>query len=467
MILGWCVGILVLLIVISVVIYLRKSFSKHDSNITETSEDNAETGSSEKNNSNNPFEVLLKNYNSPKMSAYSDYKAYLNHSSTSATKTGIFNSADLAYPAIMNVRKEYIKACDYIKKYVNAPSNAKVLINSGATESIANMVWWCKKYMENGVLLGSDYDHDAVKSNCENMEVIYRRDLKKSVLPENTSMIFLTHVDSKTGNILNVSNYKKNVIDRYHFTADYTNDEIESNNPFTLQYRPILAVDVTQSITKIPIDMKGWGANAVFFSLHKLGGPMGFGVLVIADSYNDKYCPKFKPLICGFQQYGMRGGTWDMEGFIDAYRCIKDNHKLKDREMKWVEGYEKLEDAGVKIVKPDKNHLYNTYLIEINRCPLGIIHALARKGIYVGNVSACSNEAINARNNRPDDATFEEIRKKHEAIYGGGNDSEKTDINTIEEEKRYIRLSFNDKNDFTMETLDEVIEILKAAESTE
>ena len=406
---------------------------------------------------NDQYALLVKNYNGPKMSAY------LNYNSTNATKTGTFNSADLAYPSIMEIRKEYIKACDYIKKYVNAPSHAKVLINSGATESIANMVWWCKNYVENGVLLGSEYDHSSVKTNCLNMGVVYDDSLKKSVIPENTSMIFLTHVDSKNGNILNIKNYKKNVFDRYRFLNE-TRVEGEDEGPFVLQYRPILAVDVSQSITKIPVDMRGWGVNAVFFSLHKLGGPMGLGVLVIADSCAEGYCPKFKPLICGHQQYGMRGGTWDMEGFVDAYKCIKDNDKLKNREIKWVEGYEKLEEAGVKLVKPDKNHLYNTYLIEINRCPLGIIHALARKGIYVGNVSACSNEAINSRDNRPDDRMLDEIRKKHDELYGGDNKVETKNIEDVVEEKRYIRLSFNDKDDFTMETLDEVIEILKAAE---
>ena len=49
--------------------------------------------------------------------------------------------------------------------------------------------------------------------------------------------------------------------------------------------------------------MDKWGVDAVFFSLHKIGGEMGVGVLVVNDVSN------YVPLIAGFQQNSLRGGT--------------------------------------------------------------------------------------------------------------------------------------------------------------
>jgi cysteine desulfurase len=221
---------------------------------------------------------------------------------------------------------------------------------------------------------------------------------------------------------------------------------------FVRQMRPIIAVDATQSITKLPIDMQKWGINAVFFSLHKLGGPMGFGVLVISDMNEQEYCPVFKPLIAGYQQLGLRGGTWDMEEFVNVYRCIKDNDEKNKRKNKWVEGYDKLEELGLKVVKPDKNHMYNTYLIEVPGCPLGVINALAQEGIYVGNASSCSNEAITDKN-------MEERARLYgpDELLEGGAVKRKHEQ---ESSKRYIRLSFNKSTDFNMETLEKIADML-------
>ena len=402
---------------------------------------------------------------SPLRQKYNDYKmsAYLNYSSTNATRTGVYNSADMAYPPVIDIRKNYIQACNYIRKYVNAHNHARVIINSGATESIANCIWWARDYNPEGVILGSANDHFAVPMNCENMDMMYLPELTNPVLPDNTSMIYLTHVDGKTGNILNIENYMKNVFNKYSFMNDKNNGgDIKMDKRFTRQIRPIIAVDVTQSITKIPIDMQKWKVNALFFSLHKLGGPMGMGVLVIMDTYEDCFTPPFKPLIAGYQQLGMRGGTWDMEEFVNVHRCIKDNDNKNKRKNKWVEGYEKLQELGLKVVQPDKNHMFNTYLIETEGCPMGIIHTLAREGIYVGNASSCSNEALHDMNR--------EIRKK---LYGDevgvgtasvrNGDSNKIIGGRAMLDKKYIRISFNKESDFTMETLEKIARVVNGA----
>lgn len=393
---------------------------------------------------------------------------YLNYSSTNMPHSGVLNPSDLAYPSVINDRKMMLSLNNKLKKYVNAPPNAKVIINSGATESIANMVFWAKSYMPDGQILGSSYDHQSVELNCLNQNYAYNNALEKAVIPTNTALIMLTHVDSKTGSILNIPNYINNVFNRYTFQHNSTNDDDKNKftahgiedkefiNKHTLTYRPIIALDCSQSIGKVPIDMQRWKVNALFFSLHKLGGEQGIGVLIIDD--DNKQIDEFKPLIAGAQQHMLRGGTYNMKGYIDSCMTFFDLHSSMSsdkhpfsggglavdsikpviaRKETWEKYWNVLEKGNMKLVKPQKNHLYNTFLIESPTCPLAIINYLASKGIYVGNISACENENIN-------------IKNKPKLAGDTG--------------KKYIRISFNKASDLNDKVIDEIIIAMGLAE---
>jgi cysteine sulfinate desulfinase/cysteine desulfurase-like protein len=118
----------------------------------------------------------------------------------------------------------------------------------------------------------------------------------------------------------------------------------------------------------------------------------------------------------------------------NAGDSIKDVMKRKDA---WERYWKQLEDGKMKLVKPQKNHLYNTFLIESPTCPLAIINHLASKGIYIGNVSACENENINIKN-KP-------------KLSG-------------EDGKKYIRISFNKASDLNEKIIDEIIVTMGLAE---
>ena len=314
-----------------------------------------------------------------------------------------------------------------IKKLVNAPPFAKVIINSGATESIAQCVYWAKCYNKFGTIQGTDFDHSAVADNCATFDIPYNStELRKGKLLDTCSAIILTQVNSKTGEILNLDNFKHNVIDKY----SYITGEPNENNPFNKhvrQYKPLIFIDATQSIMKVPIDMEKWGVNAVFFSLHKIGGHVGEGILVINDS-NDT----FKPLISGKQQGGLRGGTYPLESILNEEEIFENFDDFNVRKESWNQAVSKFEAAGLKVFKPRTEHLYNTILIDINHCPLGIINRLANENIYVGNVSACANET--------------------ESISGGGDDSKE-----FQPFERAIRISYLNPNELTDKVTDAII----------
>lgn len=371
--------------------------------------------------------------------------AYLNYSSTDANHNGSLNPSDLAYPQNM-ILKNNVKDLEIkIAKLINAPSNARVIINSGATESIANMIWWARNYNPHGKIVGSSYDHSAVKDNCETFGMSYLDRFNMTNLNDNCAMLFLTHVDSKTGSIMNVPNVARN-LNTYSFLNEESDSSFRHNsgNPYAnsvLQYKPIVVLDATQSIMKIPIDMEKWKLNAVFFSLHKIGGPMGMGVLVVDDS---PLFP-FKPLIGGKQQHNLRGGTLPLQRVVENDWIFDNFDDYNERKEKWNETFKRLVDAGLNVYRPKGAHLYNTFLISTKDCPMSYINELSKKGIYIGNTSACKNEEIENAIEKGETQT-------------GGNSNDPWDS--------AVRISFKHSNELSDEVVGEIIDTLTDGKGT-
>ena len=323
---------------------------------------------------------------------------YLNVNSTLAPRTGYYNPSDLGYRNMRILRNEKEAVFNEIKRFVNAPANARVVLVSGATEAIATCVNWAKHYNRYGDIYGTSFDHSSIKANAENQELKYKllddnitnpsapNDERRrlSVLFENPSAIFLTHVNSRTGEIL--PDEYLNIAKRIKTKL---NPEFEDENEvIVLPYKPLVFIDATQSITKIPIDMSATKANALFFSMHKIGGPMNLGVLIVNEE--DK---PFIPLIAGAQNNGMRGGTMNETEFVENRDVFKYEPAPDTREESWNKAVKKLEENGVHVEKPKGPHLYNTIVVEVkSSCPLGVIDKLYAKGICVGTMSACASE---------------------------------------------------------------------------
>lgn len=65
-----------------------------------------------------------------------------------------------------------------------------------------------------------------------------------------------------------------------------------------------LHVDAVQAVGQLPVDMAGWGADAVTVSGHKAGGPVGVGALLVRRE------AAVAPLVHGGgQERGLRSGT--------------------------------------------------------------------------------------------------------------------------------------------------------------
>jgi cysteine desulfurase len=82
--------------------------------------------------------------------------------------------------------------------------------------------------------------------------------------------------------------------------------------------RPIFHTDAVQALGRIPIRLKAWHADLAAFSAHKLGGPLGVGVI-----YRRKGLALTPLLHGGGQEAGLRPGTENVPAISAAALAIE------------------------------------------------------------------------------------------------------------------------------------------------
>lgn len=364
---------------------------------------------------------------------------YLNYNSTCNTTNKDLNISDGMYPETSVARKDLEKLESKIKNIVGASPEAKVIFNSGATESIATIVHWIQTINPYCEIIGSNYDHSAIKDNCEIYHMNYTQNLLDKEISDKAGCLFLTQVNSATGEILDVDS----IINNYkQYSILNCNEKQFANMHKILQYKPLIVLDATQSIMKLPIKMKDRGINAVFFSTHKIGGKIGYGVLVIDDDKTNQ----FVPLIGGAQQNKMRGGSYSGKNILEDSDIYDNYDDIDERKESWEKAYNHLIKNGLNVYKPKSNHIYSTLLIDTNNhCPLVIIDYLAKNNIYVGAKSACSLEKY-----------FEHDIKNVGEMNGG---TIKT--NNVKPFDNSIRISFKHPNELDISVLNKIVKTIK------
>ena len=82
--------------------------------------------------------------------------------------------------------------------------------------------------------------------------------------------------------------------------------------------RPFLHTDAAQGLGRLPLELRDGPADLASFSAHKVGGPVGTGVL-----WRRKGVPLAPLLHGGEQEAGLRPGTEDAAGIAAAARAIE------------------------------------------------------------------------------------------------------------------------------------------------
>lgn len=77
--------------------------------------------------------------------------------------------------------------------------------------------------------------------------------------------------------------------------------------------RPLLFSDAVQALGRIPVDLRAWNVDLAAFSAHKVGGPLGVGVL-----YRRTGTALEPRLVGGGQEGGLRSGTENVPAIVAA-----------------------------------------------------------------------------------------------------------------------------------------------------
>ncbi|CAL4325806.1 Cysteine desulfurase IscS [Buchnera aphidicola (Eriosoma lanigerum)] len=199
----------------------------------------------------------------------------------------------------------------------------EIIFTSGATEANNLAIKGCVEfYLHKGNhIITSTTEHKSVLDTCrylesKNNKVTYINpeqngiiDINKleSAISKKTILISIMHVNNETGVI----------------------QPIEKIAQLCDKYEIILHVDMTQSIGKIPINLKKINIGLISFSAHKIYGPKGIGVLYVRKKPRIRITAQIHG---GGHERGMRSGTLPVHQIIgmgEACNLVNKNIEIE------------------------------------------------------------------------------------------------------------------------------------------
>lgn len=175
--------------------------------------------------------------------------------------------------------------------------------------------------------------------------------LRDAIRP-NTRLISIMHINNESGTMNNLESYARVIR--------------EVSKPYDARDGSgiLLHTDAVQSMGKTPPNMLSSGLDAISFSAHKFGGPLGCGGLIISTDA----AKRLQSQICGSQNHGLRGGTDNTPGIAATGKALEislqnrstKNGKLLKQKMRIIDGLSRafpLGDVSQYLSKPDTTEL--------------------------------------------------------------------------------------------------------------
>lgn len=186
-------------------------------------------------------------------------------------------------------------------------------------------------------------------------------------ISENTAIISCMAVNNETGSIFNIKKIREII------------------NKKAL--KTVVHSDCVQAYTKIPIDVRSFGADMISLSAHKIGGPKGIGGLYIKKGLF------VEPLYYGGGQekgiFSQTEAVHNIAGFGEAVKINKNsdfNEKIKELSKLFTDNLDE------KIIVNSKNNISGIINISVGIRSEIALHTLEADGIYVSSGSACSQK---------------------------------------------------------------------------
>lgn len=161
----------------------------------------------------------------------------------------------------------------------------------------------------------------------------------------------------------------------------------------------IVICDAVQGAHRIDCSAETLGADVLFFSSHKMGGPKGAGALVIANAALEIGAPMLKG---GGQERGLRAGTENIAaiagfGAAAAHSLrVRDDEALRQRQLRDAfEAGLKARWPGVTIFGAGSPRLPNTSAFAIEGLTAEtLLIALDLQGLALSSGAACSSGKV-------------------------------------------------------------------------
>lgn len=186
-------------------------------------------------------------------------------------------------------------------------------------------------------------------------------------ISDNTALISVMAVNNETGSIFDIKKIRE-IINKKGL-------------------KTVIHSDCVQAYTKIPIDVRTFGADMISLSAHKIGGPKGIGALYIKKGL------LIEPLYYGGGQekgiFSQTESVHNIAGFGEAVKINrKENFNCKIKELSKLF----LENLNDNIVVNSKNNISGIINISVGIRSEIALHTLEVQGIYVSSGSACSQK---------------------------------------------------------------------------
>ncbi|WP_284177058.1 cysteine desulfurase family protein [Rhabdaerophilum sp. SD176] len=160
----------------------------------------------------------------------------------------------------------------------------------------------------------------------------------------------------------------------------------------------IVVVDAVQGPGRMALDINTLGADVLFLSAHKFGGPKGVGAIVFARG-EVRLQRAF--IAGGGQESGQRGGTENIAGIAGMGAAARAVRAMPEAPQAMIQLRDEFENrlnhlaADVEIVGKDVSRLPNTTCFAISGLPAAqALIAFDLNGVAVSSGSACSSGKV-------------------------------------------------------------------------
>jgi len=306
------------------------------------------------------------------------------------TIDGIFgNSASRSHKFGWEAEEVIDVARNQISDLIGSDSR-EIIFTSGATEAnnlaIKGIAFFHRKKGDH--IITSKTEHKSVLDACRYLEsigfsvtyltpknngIIDLNDLKKNI-NKNTILVSIMHVNNETGII----------------------QDINSISKICRTYNVFFHVDATQSVGKIPINLKDLSVDLMSFSAHKVYGPKGIGGLYVRRKPRVRLSAL---LHGGGHERGMRAGTLPIhqivgmgESFKLAKEKINDDFiQMNNLKNDLWNGIKNIEEVYLNSdLKQGAPHILNVSFNYIE----GESLIMALKDLAISSGSACTSSSL-------------------------------------------------------------------------